>query len=66
MDTECIFKGMKSTIAHRQLFLWTDANFVPGYYELEFTGENTAVITDRNMDKMTIQYTKEKGVTVID
>ena len=66
MGIENNFRGMKSTIAHRQLFLWVDDNFVPGYYELEFTGEDIAVITDRNNEKMTIRYSNKDGVTVVD
>ena len=58
--------GFQSTIAHRQLFLWVDENFVPGYYGLKFVDKNTAIITDMKKDSMTIRYTEESGVVVVE
>lgn len=59
------FEGFENSIEHRQIFLWVDANFVPGYYTLKFTGKDTAVIEDRTGDSMNVRYSKELGVTEI-
>ena len=60
-----MIKGAE-TIAQYKILQWVEDNFEDGSVAVEFTSSNTATLTDKKGDTLTVHYVHTKGVTVVE
>lgn len=60
-----MIRGAK-TIAQFKILQWVEDNFEENCVSVEFTSSDTATLTDKHGDSMSVCYVQTKGVTVIE
>lgn len=59
-----MIKGAK-TISQYKILQWVHENFETGCVTVEFNGENTAIITDKEGQSLNLSYNRTEGVMIV-